>query len=62
VPVAERRRRDAFLEAIGFAPVSVDQVVGLTGLAAADSTARLAMLEIEGRVTRLAGGLYQRMP
>jgi DNA processing protein len=61
-PGPARRTRDPFLEAMGFAPLSVDAIVGLTGLAAADSTARLAMLEIEGRVTRLAGGLYQRMP
>jgi DNA processing protein len=52
---------DPFLEAIGFAPVSVDAVMRLTGLAAADSAVRLAHLEIEGRVTRLGGGLYQRM-
>lgn len=52
----------AFLESIGFAPVSIDAVVRLTGLDARESASRLAHLELEGRVARLAGGLYQRKP
>jgi DNA processing protein len=52
---------DAFLDAIGYAPLSVDAVVRLTGIAASESAMRLASLELEGRVMRLPGGLYQRM-
>ena len=52
----------AFLDAMGFAPVSIDAVARLTGLGARESASRLAHLEIEGSVARLGGGLYQRKP
>ncbi len=51
---------DPFLAALGHAPVSIDRVAELTGLAAAAIAARLARLQLEGRVTALAGGLYQK--
>jgi DNA processing protein len=53
---------DPFLDAMGFGPVTMDAVVRLTGLEAPVSAARLAHFEIEGRVERLGGGLYQRKP
>ena len=51
---------DPLLDAMGFAPVTLDTVAGLSGLDAAASAARLVRLELQGLVTRLAGGLYQR--
>ena len=56
----EKRSADSLLEAMGFAPVSVDLVAGLTGLEVPACTDRLVTLELEGRVRRLAGGLFQR--
>ncbi len=51
---------DPFLAALGHGPISIDRVVELTGLQAAAIAARLARLQLEGRVTALAGGLYQQ--
>lgn len=51
---------DPLLDAIGFAPVTLDAVARLSGLDAAASAARLVRLELLGLVRRLAGGLYQR--
>ena len=51
---------DPFLAALGHAPISIDRVCELTGLKAAAIAARLTRLQLEGRVTALAGGLYQQ--
>lgn len=59
-PSSERRAADSVLDAMGFAPVSVDTVAGLTGLELPACTERLVILELEGQVRRLAGGLFQR--
>ena len=48
------------LRAMGFDIVCVDELVGLTGMAAGDIAAQLAALEIEGRVKPLGGGRFQR--
>ena len=58
---AEEHDRDPLLEAMGFAPVSIDQMAELTGLGAAKLAARLSYLEIDGRITALAGGWFQRI-
>jgi DNA processing protein len=52
---------DPLLQAIGHSPVSIDQIVERTGAAAGDIAARLALLELDGSVTPLAGGFYQRL-
>lgn len=52
---------DPVLDAMGDAPVSLDQVVERTGLEARRVAAGLSRLEIEGRVAALAGGLFQRL-
>jgi DNA processing protein len=59
-PSPEARCADSLLDAMGFAPVSVDTVAGLTGLEASTCIERLVILELEGHVRRLAGGLFQR--
>ena len=52
---------DAFLESMGFAPASPDQIAQRTGIAAGSVAARLSLLEIEGRIAALPGGLFQRL-
>ncbi len=61
---AARAARDAvdpLLEAIGYAPVSLDQVAERANMDAAAVSAEMTRLEMEGRVAALAGGLYQRV-
>lgn len=51
---------DPLLRALGHDPVSLDALVGRTGWPAAELQARLLTLELEGRLARLPGGLFQR--
>jgi len=55
------RKPDPLLDAIGFAPASIDQLAQRSNLDAATLAARLSRLEIEGRVEALAGGWFQRV-
>jgi DNA processing protein len=52
---------DPLLDAMGFAPVTMDQMAQLTGFGAPALAASLSRLEIEGRVAALAGGRFQRI-
>jgi DNA processing protein len=49
------------LEDMGFAPVTADQIAQRTGLGAAALSAQLSQLELEGRISTLAGGWFQRV-
>jgi DNA processing protein len=49
------------LEALGFAPSTLDALSARTGLPSAELSARLLELELDGAVVRLPGGLFQRM-
>lgn len=49
------------LNALGFDPLSVDSLVGRTGMAAAAVQVGLLELELDGRIARLPGGLFQRL-
>lgn len=51
---------DPLLAALGHDPVTLDALLARTGDSAAALSARLLELELEGRVARLPGGLYQR--
>lgn len=51
---------DPLLEAMAFDPVSLDALQARTGLPTPQLLARLLELELDGRVARLPGGLYQR--
>ena len=51
----------ALLEALGHDPVSLDALIARTGMDAATLQARLFELEMASQVTRLPGGLYQRL-
>jgi DNA processing protein len=52
---------DPVLAAMGYAPVSMDQIAQLTGMRASSLAVGLSRLEIQGRVAALAGGLFQRI-
>ena len=52
---------DPVWSALGFDPVGLDALLARTGLDAASLQVRLMELELEGRVTRLPGGLFQRL-
>ena len=51
---------DPLLQALGDDPLSADELQARTGLPAAELLARLLQLELDGRVARVPGGLYQR--
>ncbi|MBS0447197.1 MAG: DNA-protecting protein DprA [Proteobacteria bacterium] len=54
-------RGDPILDALGHDPVSLDALVARTGWPASDLNIRLLDLELEGRVARLPGQLFQRI-
>lgn len=67
VPVAARAApptdpapADPVLEALGHDPVTLDALGARTGMSAQALQARLLELELDGRVARLPGGLFQR--
>jgi len=51
---------DPLLEALGHDPVTMDALQARTGWPTAELSARLLDLELNGRVARLPGGLFQR--
>lgn len=53
--------KNAILEALGHDPTSLDALMARTGLDAAHLQAQLLTLELADQVTRLPGGLFQRM-
>lgn len=52
--------RDELLDAMGFAPISLEQLAARSGFSVQYIARGLTRLEIEGRVALLAGGLFQR--
>ena len=54
---------EILLDALGFAPASIDTLVARTGFAAHAVASMLLILELEGRVAQQHGGLYcRRLP
>ncbi len=53
-------RHASLLQVLGFDPVGLDSLVARTGMDAAMLQAQLLELELDGRVARLPGGLFQR--
>ena len=51
----------ALLEALGFDPVSLDALQARTGISTAYLQAQLMTLELDEKVARLPGGLFQRI-
>jgi DNA processing protein len=54
-------KEDPLLAALGFEPVTLDALVARTGTSAAALNVRLLELELEGRVSRLPGQMFQRL-
>ncbi|MCY4745107.1 DNA-processing protein DprA [Pelomonas sp. UHG3] len=52
--------QQALLDAMGFDPVSLDALMARSGWPAAELSAALLELELDGEVARLAGQLFQR--
>jgi DNA processing protein len=52
---------DPILAALGYDPASLDALCARTGFAPSELSARLLELELEGRVARLPGQLFQRL-
>ncbi len=50
-----------FMNALGFDVVSLDALQARTGMPTPELQAKLLELELEGQLTRLPGGLFQRM-
>lgn len=61
VSPAEPEDGDATLRALAHDPLALDELMDRTGMDAAGLQARLLELELDGRVERLPGGLYQRL-
>jgi DNA processing protein len=53
---------ERLLEALGFDPVSVDELITRTGLTAEAVSSMLLLLELEGHVSSAPGGYYSRIP
>jgi DNA processing protein len=51
---------DPLLDALGADPMTLDTLMARTGFGAAELSARLLELELQNRVARLPGGLFQR--
>jgi DNA processing protein len=58
---APAARKDPVLDALGFDPIGLDALIARTGRSAADLSAHLLDLELQGRVARLAGQRFQRV-
>jgi len=54
-------KADPLLDALGFDPIGLDELIARTGQSAAALSARLLDLELEGRVSRLPGQVFQRI-
>ncbi len=50
------------LDALGHTPLALDVLSQRCGLAIPSLSSRLVLLELDGRVARLTGGLWQRLP
>lgn len=61
LPVPPVDNDDPVMTALGHDPVGLDALQARTGLLAGALLARLTTLEVEGRVARLPGGLFQRL-
>lgn len=57
---ADKTEADPVLQALGQDPTTLDALLARTGWPAAELSARLLELELDARVARLPGGLYQR--
>lgn len=61
LPLSPAVPTDPLLTALGHDPVTMDALIARTGWPAAELSARLMTLELDGQAARLPGGLYQRI-
>ena len=52
---------EMLLDALGFEPASIDDLVDRTGLAAGSVASMMLILELDGRVETRPGALYNRV-
>ena len=57
----DRQEDQGLLQALGFDPVDLDSLCSRTGIDIARLQIQLLELELQGRVARLPGGLFQRL-
>lgn len=60
-PGSPPARKDPVLDALGFDPIGLDELIARTGQSAAELSARLLDFELQGRVARLPGQRFQRV-
>jgi DNA processing protein len=60
-PEAATSEHDTLLNDIGHDPVSVDDLLERSGLTIAELSSMLLILELEGKIEKLAGGQYARL-
>jgi DNA processing protein len=60
IPIQPGEAASRLLQALGHDPVSLDALVARTGIDAAGLQVQLLELELNGDVSRLPGGLFQR--
>jgi DNA processing protein len=58
---AGSRHDDPLLPALGYEPVSLDALVARTGACPTEVNTALLELELDGKVARLPGQLFQRV-
>jgi DNA processing protein len=61
-PRALDKEYEMLLDALGFAPATIDSLVARTELRSESIASMLLILELEGRVAALPGGRYGRIP
>lgn len=61
MPPAHADKADPVVEALGFDPMTLDELVSRTGWSAQQLNTKLLELEIAGRVSRLPGQRFQRL-
>lgn len=58
---APSQDQQALLDAMGYDAISIESLVQLTGLTVSALSTMLTLLELEGKITALAGGQYQQL-
>ncbi|MDP3679094.1 MAG: DNA-protecting protein DprA, partial [Methylotenera sp.] len=52
---------NTILKIMGFEPIALEQIVSISGLTVGEVSSMLMLLELEGKLTSLAGGQYQKL-
>lgn len=62
IPIkAELADTNVLLACMGYDPVSLDELMVISGLSSELITSELLLLELDGKITKIAGGKYQRL-